>query len=381
MLIKNREPSQVLIFKEKSGPGMGVAARLGKFAGVEHFTIVATADPSTLRQMLEKNAIRAVVIDVDREIGDTLAALRILEGFPTIPIFIFNGFMLPRIEGKAREYGHYYSENQNRLDEFISAILASVRKKQAAIIQGISLSQFLQLMNIEKWSGQVMVTSGTDQGVLLLQDGRLISSASGERTGPDAWKEMATWKKIVVEIFTAPLPIGIAAEELSSSAQTVKKSQPSSQNHEADRSAGGNIESLHLILQNTKIALNLKNLNLAVAEIRDILSASLLRTDIFLADNGRSLAGWNSHPLACSEFAAITKSLKTSLQLSQFPPLGAYYLLDLDADQIIFIVLKDELQWGFLLKGTKERIGLLLNIVLPKALAILEDAVTTRHVG
>jgi hypothetical protein len=381
MLTKNREPGQILIFKDKSGPGMGMAARLGKFAGAEHFKIVTAADPSTLRQMLENHAIRAVVIDVGREIGDTLAALRILEGFPTIPLFVFNGFMLPRIEEKAREYCHYYSENQNQLDEFMSVVLASMHRKQAAIIQGISLSQFLQLMNIEKWSGRVTITAETGQGVLLLQDGRLISAAAGERTGPEAWEEMAAWEKIVVEIFADPLPAGMPGEKSSGAAKRVEKSRPSFPDQEADRSGGGNIESLQLVHENTKVVLNLKRLNLAVAEIRDILSPSLLRTDIFLAYNGRSLAGWNSHPLACSQFAAITQSLKSSLQISRFPALGAYYLLDLEADQLLFIVLKGELQWGFLLKETKERLGLLLNIVLPKALAILDDAVAVRHIG
>jgi hypothetical protein len=72
--------------------------------------------------------------------------------------------------------------------------------------------------------------------------------------------------------------------------------------------------------------------------------------------------------------------LKSSLQISRFPALGAYYLLDLAADQLLFIVVKDELQWGFLLKETKECLGLLLNIILPKALAILEDAVTIQHI-
>jgi hypothetical protein len=379
MLTKNRELGRILIFNDKDRPGMGVAGQLHKSAQAENFKIKAASDPSTLRQMLENDDISAVVIDVGREIGDTLAALRILEGFPAIPLYIFNGFMLPRIEEKAREYGHYYTENQDEFAEFITMIIAAAKRKKPAVIQGISLSQFLQLMNIEKWSGQVTVAADGKQGVLLLQDGRLISVAAGELTGHDAWEEMAVWNKIIVETFAGQLPLTITGGPVQA-ALDVKK-HPSHPAAESERARSGNIEVLHLIRQNGKIALNLKKLNLAVAEIRDILSDSLLRTDIFLADNGRSLAGWNSHPLACSEFAAITKSLKTSLQLSQFPPLGAYYLLDLDADQLLFIVLKGELQWGFLLKGTKERLGLLLNIVLPKALAILEDAVTTRRVG
>ncbi|HSQ35031.1 MAG TPA: hypothetical protein VLQ89_03470, partial [Candidatus Binatia bacterium] len=103
------------------------------------------------------------------------------------------------------------------------------------------------------------------------------------------------------------------------------------------------------------------------------------RTDIFLSDSSRSLAGWNSHPLACSRFASITRSLIDSLRISGFPRLGAYYLLDLNDDQLLFIVVKDELQWGFLLQGAKKHLGLLLNIVLPRALKALEDSLIVRN--
>jgi hypothetical protein len=381
MLTKNQELNSILIFKDKGKPGVRVAAELDKFAKSQRFKIKTATDQSTLRQMLRNHTIGAIVIDVGREIGDTLTALRILEGFPTIPLFIFNGFLLPRIEEKVREYSHiHYSENHKNLDDFISMILAAVHRKKPGIIQGISLSHFLQLMNIEKWSGQVTVSAEGNQGVLLLQDGRLIRAAAGERTGHTAWEEMIVWEKIIVEIFAKQDPPNIPSGTLPTAALTLKKSISSHSGVETDGARDGNIEILHLIRKNRKITLNLKKLNRAVAEIRDIFSASLLRTDIFLAEDGRSLAGWNSHPLACSQFAAITRSLKSSLQISRFPALGAYYLLDLAADQLLFIVVKDELQWGFLLKETKECLGLLLNIILPKALAILEDAVTIQHI-
>jgi nitrate reductase cytochrome c-type subunit len=380
MLTKNQELSRILIFKDKGKPGVRVAAELHKLAKSQRFKIETATDQSTLRQMLKNHTISAVVIDVGREIGDTLTIFRILEGFPTIPIFIFNGFLLPRIEEKAREYGHiHYSENHNNLDDFISMILAAVHKKKPSIIQGISLSHFLQLMNIEKWSGQVTVKAGDNQGVLLLQNGRLISVAAGERKGHAAWEEMAAWEKIIVETFAEQVPPNIPDSTLQKATLALKKSLSSHPYTATHQAGAGNIEILHLIRQNRKITLNLKKLNRAVAEIRDIFSASLLRTDIFLAEDGRSLAGWNSHPLACSQFAAITRSLKSALQISHFPAMGTYYLLDLDADQLLFVVVKDELQWGFLLKETKGCLGLLLNIILPKVLAILEDSIAIQH--
>lgn len=377
MLNKKEELNRILIFTDKGKPGVRVAAELHKIAKSQQFKIVTAASPSKLRQMLEVISIRAVVIDVGRESGDTLTALRIMDGFPAIPLFIFNVFMLPRIEEKAREYDRiHYFENHNNLGEFISLILATLKRKKTGIIQGISLTHFLRLMNIEKWSGQVKVMTESNKGFLFLKAGRLIGATTGERTGPAAWEEMAAWGEIMVETFTDQLPPNIPGSTLQTAALSLKESPVSQPCTETNRAGAGNIDILHLRRKNRKITLDLKKLNRTLAEIRDIFSVSLLRSDIFFSDDGRSLAGWNSHPLACSRFAAITRSLINYLKISNFPTLGQYYLLDLEADQLLFVVVKDDLQWGFLLKGTKERLGFLLNVVLPKALAILADAVT-----
>ncbi len=375
MLNAKQASSRILIVKVKGKPGMRVATELHKLARTQHFEIMTAAGKSKLRHMLETLSICAVVIDVGREIGDTLTILRILEGFPAIPLFIFNSFILPRIEEKAREYNQiHYFENHNDFNKFITEIVAAVNRKKQGAIQGISLSAFLQLMNSEKWSGQVTVKAGNDQGNLYLQNGRLVNAITGELTGRVAWEKMAAWEKISVETLAVRVQAKLAASILPAPSPAFNQPVPALPTKISKQSDSGNIEMLHLIRPNRKIILNLKKLNLAVAEIRDILSTALLRTDIFLVEDGRSLAGWNSYPLACSRFAAITKSLIHSLQISGFPRLGAYYLLDLDNNQLLLIAIKNELQWGFLLKGTKERLGLLLNIVLPKAIQALGES-------
>jgi hypothetical protein len=380
MLTKNQGPGSILIYKDKGKPGVRVAAELQKSAKSQHLKIITATGLEKLRQMLKNNTFDAVIIDVGREIGDTLGALRILKGVPAIPLFIFNGFLLPRIEEKAREYSQiHYFENHNAVGNFVSVILAAIHNKKLNVNQGISLVQFLQLMKIEKWSGQVTVTARGDQGILLLQDGRLLSVAAEELAGRIAWKKMAAWENIVVETSAGRFPANLTGGKLPASTQAPNGSHYPPPSQETEQPVAGSIESLQLIRKNTKIALNLKKLNLGVFEIREILSTSLLRTDIFLSNNSRSLAGWNSTPLACSQFAAITRSLINSLQISGLPPLGEYYLLDLDADHLVFVVVKGELQWGFLLKGTKERLGLLLNIVLPKAARALEEAVVVEN--
>jgi len=259
------------------------------------------------------------------------------------------------------------------MDEFTTRLLAAVNKSRQGVLQGISLAGFLQLMKSEKWSGEVKVIAKSGKGHLMIRNGRLVGAGNGELTGHAAWLAMAAWEEIAVETQTMQIP--------PSSPGRAKPSPDLALNtHSSKNGSGGagNIDFLHLSLQNKKIVLNLKKISLALGAMRDILSASLLMTDIFLSENGRSLAGWNSHPLACSSFAAITKTLKSSLLLSGFPPLEDYYLLDLDADQLLFIIITDDLQWGFLLRGAKQRLGLLFNIVLPRALAALSGSIAVK---
>jgi hypothetical protein len=375
MLNREQEPGRILIIQDKGKPGTRVAAALQKLAETLSTEIVTASGQSDLRQMLKTLALSAVVIDVGREIGDTLAALRILAGFSAIPLFIFNSFTLPRIEEKARGYDHIrYFENDLDLDGFISLVLAAVQKKKPGTIQGISLSGFLQLLNSEKWSGQVTVMAQGGKGLLLIRDGRLVDASCGELKGDAAWLEMAAWEEISVETQAKRIPGAFRDGRGKTTALAPMPSPDSRPKVETGRAVAGHIEFLHIRRPDRRISLNLKRINQALAGIRDILAASLLRTDIFLAEDGRSLAGWNSHPLACSQFAAITKSLKESLQACHFPPLRDYYLLDLEADQLLFIVITDDLQWGFLLQGTKERLGLLFNIVLPRAMAALTES-------
>ncbi len=368
MLKAAQQTGRILIFKEAGKPKLRLAAELERSAAARQCGTETATDPADLRQLLEGGRIDAVVIDIGREIGNTLTILRVLKGFPAIPVFVFNSFMLPRIQEKAREYGHiHYWEDHSGMDEFIHSILDTVVQKKRDPIQNISLAGFLQLMKKEKWSGQIKVMAGADTGILSLQNGRLAGAAAMGLSGQAAWKKMAGWKDIAVETSIQPLPV----QQHGAKSQSAPLGKGGA---ESGRSDPGNIEMLYISRHDRKLALNLKNLNQEVRAMRAMLSGQLLRTDIFLTENGRSLAGWNSHPLACSSFAVITQSLKSSLQISHFPDLGAYYLLDLADDQVVFMAVTDELQWGFLLTGAKERLGLLLNVVLPRALKALRES-------
>ena len=86
---------------------MRVAAELHKFAETQSFQVTKADELTTIRQVLRTRAFDAVIIEVGRNTGDALAALRLLgKEDMHCPIYVYNGFMLPKIAGKSLEYPH-----------------------------------------------------------------------------------------------------------------------------------------------------------------------------------------------------------------------------------------------------------------------------------
>lgn len=366
----------VLVFAETGKPGLRVADELRHFEGHFSFTVITAVDPPQVRQILLSRAVAAAVIEVDRKIGYALEVLRMLgTGHQAIPLFVYNRFQLPRIAEKTKEYGHvHYCEDQQNFDQFITMILAELSKKKRGIIHGIALGNFLQLMHSEKFNGRILVTTGSKKGDLFLQAGRLVNASLNGSNRNMALAEMSNWEKVTVEIMESPP--GQGAGNFAPPGNKSRNGKFDSAIVMAPGTHAGRIELIRFNHLGKRMSVDIHMLNSALQEIQGLLADELLRMDIFLSIDGRSLAGWNSHPLACSAFAAITNSLLQSLQASDFPPLGNYYLLDLADEQMVVIMIAAGLHWGMLLKGVKERMGFLLNIIMPKALRALAEAMT-----
>ena len=327
-----------------------------------------------MQRVLHIQSFAAAIIEVGRKSGDVMTVLRLLgKEEQSSPIYIYNGFMLPKIAEKSLEYPHVqYHESHDNFDRFIAMILDELTRKRRGIIHGIALDNFLQLMNREKFNGRIIVTAGEKRGVLSLQGGQLISASTSGSRVDTALAEMSEWEKVTVEIKEEPL-VNDSGANISPKTDSPLGPTLSATpiNHEA---GSGHIDILCFSQNGKSLSINIKKLNAALLEIQEMLADVALKMDIFLSADGRSLAGWNSHPLACSSFAAITRSIRRSLQKSAFPQLQHYYLVDLADEHMVLILNRDELQWGFLLKGANRQLGLLLNVVMPKALNILSEA-------
>lgn len=110
-------------------------------------------------------------------------------------------------------------------------------------------------------------------------------------------------------------------------------------------------------------------LNQTVDDIRSFLKDGLLSTDIWRRRDGLTLAGYNSQPAATALFNQITEALENYLINAGFPKLNRYYLIDLETDQTVLIIRHSGgMLQGILLDTTKANLGMLLSVVLPRAL-------------
>ena len=255
----------VLVFADAGIPGLRVAEELRRFEGHFSFKVITATDPPQVRQILQSRAVAAAVIEVDRKIGYALEVLRMLgTGHKAIPLFVYNGFQLPRIAEKTKEYDHVqYCEDHRNLDRFIAMILAEISIKKRGIIHGIALGNFLQLMGTEKFNGQIVVSSGTKRGDLFLQAGRLVQASLNGSSRNLALSEMSNWEKVTVEIVEKPP--GQHADDL-----TPPPGKPRS--GEADPAAvmdpgthAGRIDLLRFNHLGKKISVDIHRLNSALA--------------------------------------------------------------------------------------------------------------------
>jgi hypothetical protein len=122
--------------------------------------------------------------------------------------------------------------------------------------------------------------------------------------------------------------------------------------------------------------MNVAKLKDAIETLHEDLGEGLVATDIFSIQDGQSLVGFNPREAASALFAQVTKYLFKSLKDSGFPTIGRYYLIDLVDHKAVVVIPLGNHCWGILADSQKVPIGLVLNVALPKAISVFEEAVT-----
>ncbi len=113
--------------------------------------------------------------------------------------------------------------------------------------------------------------------------------------------------------------------------------------------------------------MDIKKLKNSIEVLKDNLDGALLAADIWMTGTGQPIAGYNSNPQATALFERVTEYMNKALSGAGFPILNEYYMLNLEGNALVLVLMFDDYQWGMLVDSSKVQLGLLLNIAIPNA--------------
>jgi len=152
--------------------------------------------------LMTEHTIDLIISDLEMPVMDGFQLLEYIDkNYPGTPLFIMTAFGSEEIEKKAMALGAFkYFEKPLNMDILTDAVFEQLNAGAEGQISGISLSSFLQLMEMEKKSCTIKIKSGEKTGNIYFREGTLINAATGQFTGLKAALEMLTWDKIIVEV-------------------------------------------------------------------------------------------------------------------------------------------------------------------------------------
>jgi len=113
----------------------------------------------------------------------------------------------------------------------------------------------------------------------------------------------------------------------------------------------------------------------AIEELKSDLGNALVSTDIWHSKGeAKSLFGDDLQPIMVTLFNEFTRVLKKILDTSSVPGLGSYYLVELENDHVVVVVVFGEYQQLMLVDMTKTTMGVVISVALPTLLKTLNEA-------
>ena len=335
----------------------------GLTAYAKDFEVVTALNGKEAVKVLDDTGVDLVVTDLRMPKMDGFELLAHMSGqYPDMPVIVMTAYGTPEIEERLQAMGTFYYlekplEFNVLADRIFDALKASASPDR---LHGISLAAFLQLLEMEHKTCTLTVSSSGIEGQLYFVKGELMDAEAGEKKGDEAALDIVTWDNVAIEIEykcnIKKKSIGLPLAELLMEGFRIKDEKGSVEEKEEK--------------------MDVKRINAIVKEVKEDLGDALLSTDIWTSADGTVIAGLNSNPKAAALMNQVAQELIKALTGAKFPSLEDYYILDLDDGKMMLCLVFGDYQWGMLLDTAKVQLGLLLNVVAPKAIAGFKEAVS-----
>ena len=121
--------------------------------------------------------------------------------YPHIPVIVMTAYCTPEIKHRLDSLGSFQLlEKPLNFKDLVDGIFAELVKKSKGYIRGITMPTFLQLVEMEKKTCTLKVTSAGRTGFLYFIEGVLMDAGNGVNTGEKAAYDIVSWTEPEIEI-------------------------------------------------------------------------------------------------------------------------------------------------------------------------------------
>lgn len=191
---------QVLIVDDDEGFLLSLKDMLA--GGQQNFSILTAHNGIEAVMLLNRTPINLVVTDLKMPEMDGFDLLaNISASHPDTPVIVMTAYGTPEMENRLKDMGAFqYIEKPIDFNVLLHKISDGLSSRAKGHIDGISLSSFMQLLQLDKKTCTLTVHYLGRSGVLYFQQGELTNAALGNLRGQEAAIEMASWEQAKIEI-------------------------------------------------------------------------------------------------------------------------------------------------------------------------------------
>lgn len=168
----------------------------------DKFAITTAEDGIQATEILKREKISLVLTDLKMPRMDGFALVAHLSSnFPDIPVIVMTAFGTPEMEDNLREMGTFqYIEKPIDFENLVEKILKGLAGPSKGYITGVSLSSFLQLLELDKKTCTLTINAGRKSGTMFFRDGTLLDASYATTRGSEAAFEIVSWKNVEISI-------------------------------------------------------------------------------------------------------------------------------------------------------------------------------------
>ncbi len=168
----------------------------------DKFTITTAGDGIEALTALREQKISLVLTDLKmpRMDGFELVA-HLSSNYSDIPVIVMTAFGTPDMEDNLRDMGTFqYIEKPIDFGALVKKILKGLNGPSKGYITGVSLSSFLQLLELDRKSCTLTIHAGSKTGVMYFRDGAILDATAMNLHGSEAAYAIVGWKNVEIEI-------------------------------------------------------------------------------------------------------------------------------------------------------------------------------------